>query len=109
MQHPPAADPAPLPDFAGRVIDLVDTIPSRRVLSYGDVAELLEAGGPRQVGQVMSRYGSSTCWWRVVRADGGLPPGHEVRALERHRAEGTALRGDRVDMARARWDGVGAG
>lgn len=106
--HSSAADSAPLPAFAGRVIDVVDSIPSGRVLSYGDVAELLEAGGPRQVGQVMSRYGSSTCWWRVVRADGSLPPGHEDRALAHHRAEGTPLRGGGIDMARARWDGVGA-
>lgn len=101
------ADPAPLPAFAARVIDLVDTIPSGRVLSYGDVAELLESGGPRQVGQVMSRYGSATHWWRVVRADGRLPPGHETDARERHRAEGTPLTRTGVDMRRARWDGVG--
>lgn len=108
MQHRPPTDPAPLPDYASRVLEVVDTIPPGRVLSYGDVAELLEAGGPRQVGQVMARYGGSTCWWRVIRADGGLPPGHEDRALRHHRAEGTALRGARVDMARARWDGVSA-
>lgn len=99
-------DPAPLPAFAGRVIELVDTIPSGRVLSYGDVAELLEYGGPRQVGQIMSRYGSSTKWWRVVRADGGLPACHEGEALQWHLAEGTPLAGGRVDMRRARWDGV---
>lgn len=103
----PEHDPAPLPAFAGRVIELVDTIPSGRVLSYGDVAELLEYGGPRQVGQVMSRYGSSTNWWRVVRADGGLPACHEGEALQHHLAEGTPLTGGRVDMRRARWDGVG--
>lgn len=88
------------------MIDLVDTIPSGRVLSYGDVAELLEYGGPRQVGQVMSRYGSATNWWRVVRADGRLPECHESEALERHLAEGTPLTRTRIDMRRARWDGV---
>jgi alkylated DNA nucleotide flippase Atl1 len=77
------------------------------VLSYGDVAELLEYGGPRQVGQVMSRYGSGTNWWRVVRADGHLPLCHEGEALVLHLAEGTPLAGRRVDMQRARWDGVG--
>ncbi|NLG22091.1 MAG: DNA-binding protein [Actinomycetales bacterium] len=105
--HPDPAEPAPLPAFAGRVIDLVDTIPSGRVLSYGDVAELLEYGGPRQVGQVMSRYGSATSWWRVVRADGRLPQGHEAEARARHLAEGTPLTSRGVDMRRARWDGVG--
>ena len=104
--HSFRADPAPLPTFAGRVIELVDSIPSGRVLSYGDVAELLEQGGPRQVGQVMSRYGSSTHWWRVVRADGGLPPRHEGEARDRLAAEGTPLTSRGVQMRAARWDGV---
>jgi alkylated DNA nucleotide flippase Atl1 len=57
----------------------------------------------------MSLYGGGVPWWRVVRADGALLPGHERRALERYRAEGTPLRtvGDayRLDLRRARWDG----
>ncbi len=104
--RPEPADPAPLPAFAERVIDLVDNIPSGRVLSYGDVAELLESGGPRQVGQVMARYGSSTHWWRVVRADGRFPPGLEEEARERHLTEETPLTGRGVRMRQARWDGV---
>jgi alkylated DNA nucleotide flippase Atl1 len=86
------------------------------VLTYGDVARLLGEGGPRQVGQVMARYGAAVPWWRVVRADGRLLPGHERRALERYRAEGTPLRegaapagrtGDwpRLDLRHARWAG----
>ncbi len=97
--------PAALSQFAEAVLDLVDLVPPGEVLSYGDVAELLERGGPRQVGQVLSRYGSSTCWWRVVLADGRLPPGHEDEARRRHTDEGTPTRGERVDMTRARWAG----
>jgi alkylated DNA nucleotide flippase Atl1 len=53
-------------------------------------------------------------WWRVVRADGVLLPGHELRALAHYRAEGTPLKEaaraseghlPRLDMRRARWDG----
>jgi alkylated DNA nucleotide flippase Atl1 len=99
-----------LPDFAEGVLDIVDRIPAGRVLSYGDVAELLGQGGPRQVGAVMSRYGSSVTWWRVIRASGEVPGGLLDEALARWRAEGTALvggavTGRRVDMTRARWDG----
>jgi alkylated DNA nucleotide flippase Atl1 len=99
-----------LPDFAEGVLDIVDRIPAGLVLSYGDVAELLGEGGPRQVGAVMSRYGSSVCWWRVIRASGEVPRGLQDEALARWRAEGTALAGGalagrRVDMSRARWDG----
>ena len=99
-----------LPDFAKAVLDIVDQIPAGMVLAYGDVAELLGHGGPRQVGSVMSRYGSSVTWWRVTRASGEAPQGLQDEALALWRMEGTALVGGalggrRVDMARARWDG----
>jgi alkylated DNA nucleotide flippase Atl1 len=97
-----------LPEYAAAVLDVVDRIPPGRVMTYGDVAEYLGAGGPRQVGQVMSRWGGAVAWWRVLRADGSPPPGHERRAVERYRDEGTPLRpgGHRVDLRQARWDGV---
>jgi alkylated DNA nucleotide flippase Atl1 len=104
------AGPESLPDFAEAVLDLVDQIPAGKVLAYSDVAELLGRGGPRQVGLVMSRYGSSVTWWRVIRASGEAPEGLLDEALAHWRAEGTALvrgvlAGRRVDMTRARWDG----
>lgn len=99
------------PDVVDAVLTIVDRIPAGKVLTYGDIAVLLEYGGPRQVGTVMSRHGSAVPWWRVVRA-GGLPPAcHEGRALEHYRRERMPLRGAtrgpdaswRVDMAAARW------
>jgi alkylated DNA nucleotide flippase Atl1 len=101
---------APLDEFASRVLDVVDSIPAGRVMSYGDIAEYLGAGmGPRQVGRVMSGYGGGVAWWRVIHADGTPAPGHDSRALEHYLAEGTPLRSARppvrVDMRRARWSG----
>jgi alkylated DNA nucleotide flippase Atl1 len=95
-------------EYAERVLEVVERIPSGRVMSYGDVAEYVGQGGPRQVGRVMSTWGGGVPWWRVIRADGGLLPGHERRALARYAEEGTPLRpgGLRVDMRRARWDGT---
>jgi alkylated DNA nucleotide flippase Atl1 len=110
----PAEDTDALPDYAERVLDVAERIPPGRVMTYGDVAEWLEEGGPRQVGRVMSLYGGAVPWWRVVRSDGVLLPGHELEALGHYRAEGTPLRqasrsGEghlpRLDMRRARWDG----
>lgn len=103
--------PENLPEFAEAVLDLVDQIPAGMVLAYGDIAELLGRGGPRQVGSVMSRYGSSVTWWRVIRASGEAAEGLQDEALAHWRAEGTALvggslAGRRVDMSRARWDGM---
>ncbi|MEV5612049.1 MGMT family protein [Streptomyces sp. NPDC052225] len=103
-----------LPAYAERVLEVAELIPPGRVMSYGDVAEWLEEGGPRQVGRVMALYGGAVPWWRVVRADGALLPGHELRALGHYREESTPLRDasraadghlPRLDMKRARWDG----
>ena len=98
-------------DFAERVLDVVERIPAGRVLSYGDIAELLGDGGPRRVGRVLARDGSAVPWWRVLRADGTHVDGIRERALDLLRAEGTAVRGaganGRVDMDRARWTPTG--
>ncbi len=90
-------------DFVEDVLALVERIPVGRVMTYGAIAEWLGRGGPRQVGAVMSRYGGGVPWHRVVAANGRVVPGHEAEALRRLRAEGTPLRGQRVDMARAAW------
>ena len=95
-------------DFADRVLDVVDAIPPGQVMSYGDIAEYLGQGGPRQVGRVMSLWGGGVAWWRVIHADGSFLPGHEREALAHYRQEGTPLRGTgpggglRVDMRKAR-------
>ena len=105
-------DSGELPEFAEAVLGIVDQIPAGMVLAYGDVAEMLGQGGPRQIGAVMSRYGSSVTWWRVIRTSGEAPEGLQDEALAHWREEGTALvrgalAGRRVDMRLARWDGEG--
>jgi len=97
-----------LPDYAERVLELVRAIPPGRVATYGDLAQLVGEGGPRQVGQVMSRYGSDVPWWRVLRAGGAPPQGHEESAWAHYVDEGTPLRGRpprdyRVELRAARW------
>ncbi|MFI0149456.1 MGMT family protein [Streptomyces lydicus] len=132
-------EPPEYPDYAERVLAVAELIPAGRVMTYGDVAEWLDddgqpedgpadAGGgpaappgggrvrvgPRQVGRAMALYGGAVPWWRVVRADGRLLPGSELRALAHYREEGTPLRDaaraaddhiPKIDMRRARWDG----
>jgi len=89
------------------VLDAVAAVPSGAVVTYGDVAALVGRGGPRQVGQVLARYGGGVPWHRVVRADGTPPSALRAEALVRLRAEGVALRadGEGVDLARCRWRG----
>lgn len=102
-------------DYAEAVLDLVDEIPAGRAMTYGTIAEVvgdrLEAldgrrrGGPRQVGQVLSRAGSGVPWWRVVNAAGSPPARHLGRALDLLADEGTPLSADgrRVALRRAIW------
>ena len=89
--------------YVEAVLRVVEQVPAGRVASYGDVAEAVGRGGPRQVGQVMALHGGAVCWWRVVRADGSPARGHERQALDLLRSEGTPLRGSRVVMGEARW------
>lgn len=99
-----------LPEYAAAVLDVVDLVPAGKVVTYGDVAEYLGRGGPRQVGAVMSRFGGAVAWWRVLRADGSPPQGLEREAIAHYRRERTPLRpgGAKVDLRAARWDGTPA-
>jgi alkylated DNA nucleotide flippase Atl1 len=91
-------------EYVEAVLSLVERIPLGRVTTYGALAEAVGRSGPRQVGRVMATYGGSVAWWRVVRADGSLPPSHDAEAREHYRAEGTPFRpSGRVDLVRAAW------
>lgn len=97
--------------FVEAVLDVVDSIPAGRVMTYGDIASVLGSRASRAVGQVMALSGSNVPWWRVIRASGLPPIGHEDRALEHYRREGTPIqvRSDgsyRVLLASARFDPV---
>ncbi len=82
-------------DHVEAVLTVVEQIPAGRVMTYGALADV--------VGTVLAHYGGGVPWHRVVTAGGRVPPGNEDEALRRLRAEGTPLRGDRVDVATALW------
>ena len=91
-------------EYVERVLSLVEQVPRGRVTTYGALADAVGAGGPRQVGRVMSQYGGSVPWWRVVRADGTLPLCHDGTARAHHLDEGTPFRPTgRVDLRAAMW------
>ena len=91
--------------YAASVLAVVDRIPRGTVMSYGDVAEYLGTGSGRGVGAVLSRHGHEVPWHRVVLSTGDPAPSAPEEALRLLRAEQVPMRGDRVDMRRARWDG----
>lgn len=95
-------------EYRELVLDVVEAIPPGRVMTYGDIAEVvgqvLRRGGPRQVGTVLRQMGGSVPWWRVVNAAGLPPAHHRSSALDRLRQEGCPLSSDgsRVALAAAR-------
>jgi alkylated DNA nucleotide flippase Atl1 len=88
-------DPAGRDSRAERVIKRVRAIPEGYVRTYGDI----DTGAPRLVGRILATT-QDLPWHRVVRADGTIPQGQPQRQLLI--AEGVPMRGDRVDLDRAR-------
>jgi methylated-DNA-protein-cysteine methyltransferase-like protein len=91
--------------FAQRVLACVDAIPPGRVMTYGDVAEFVGLRSARTVGRVLAGDGGSVPWHRVLRADGTLAEHLYTEQRQRLLAEGVRFVGDRVELARFRWDG----
>jgi len=97
------------PGYRERVYELVRRIPGGRVMTYGQLAEMLGEGyTARTVGFVMHAAGEDVPWHRVINAQGAcstgrvvLPPDKQQRMLE---AEGVMFdaRG-RCDLGRYRW------
>jgi methylated-DNA-protein-cysteine methyltransferase-like protein len=93
-----------------RVYTLVSRIPKGRVMTYGQIATLIENRvSPRAVGWAMHGCPRGVPWQRVVNASGGtstdrlpdMPPGLQRALLE---AEGVAFRANgTVDLALYRW------
>jgi alkylated DNA nucleotide flippase Atl1 len=101
-------DDAGWEEYVEHVLVLVEQVPPGRVTTYGLLAEAvgrrLGRGGPRLVGAVMAQFGGPVPWWRVVRADGTLPPSHGDEARQAYLEEATALRpSGAVDLRQALW------
>lgn len=88
-------------EYVEAVLSIVEQIPRGRVTTYGAIGEAVGIGA-RLVGNVMAGYGGPVPWWRVVRADGSLPPSHGDAARAAYLDEGTPLRASgKVDLTRA--------
>ena len=79
-----------------RIVACIRAIPAGFVRTYGDI----DPAAPRLVGHVLATTKEDLPWYRVVRADGSVPKGR--RQIARLRSEGVPIRGDRVDLRKAR-------
>ena len=93
-------------EYVERVLRCVERVPRGRVTTYGAIASVGDVGRRRPAPgrPVMSLHGGPVPWWRVVRADGSLPPSHDDEARQAYLEEGTPLRpSGKVDINRAFW------
>ncbi|MFZ2174638.1 MAG: MGMT family protein [Rhodococcus sp. (in: high G+C Gram-positive bacteria)] len=90
-----------------RVRELVASIPSGRVVTYGDIAAAAGLSSARTVGWIMRTDSADLPWHRVLGAS-GRPAAHLAhRQLATLELEGVPIRDGRVDLAvaRHRFDG----
>ena len=98
--------------YANEVLEIVAQIPPGKVLTYGDIAELIGRGSGRAVGAAMSRHGHEVAWQRVVLSSGHPEsgrPGRGDAAAEERRDPDWPRGGERVDLKAARWRGPETG
>ena len=97
------------PGYRERVFEIVRRIPPGRVMTYGQLAEILGEGyTARTVGFVMHSADQTVPWQRVINAQGAcstgrviVPPDLQQRMLE---SEGVAFNEKgRCDLGRYRW------
>lgn len=96
-----------------RIYDAVRSIPRGAVATYGQIAAIARASGPRQVGYALHNLpdGSGVPWYRVINAQGRVSPRSEPGSEGMQRvlleAEGVVFdaRG-RVATDEFWWDGV---
>ena|SRR5712691_6210690 len=66
-------------DYRERVYRIVRSIPRGRVMTYGQLAEILGEGyTPRTIGFVMHASNDKTPWHRVINAQGACSTGRVV-------------------------------
>ena len=80
-----------------RILARVRAIPPGFVRTYGEI----DSAAPRMVGRLLATTHEALPWQRVVRADGSVPKGADQLALLRR--ERVPMRGERVDLAAARY------
>ncbi|MCS7479692.1 MGMT family protein [Umezawaea endophytica] len=87
-----------------QIRDVVRKIPSGRVATYGDVADLSRAPSPRLVGQVLNHDGHDVPWHRVLRANGTCAPHIAEEQLQRLAAEGVLSNDGKINLHTYRWE-----
>jgi methylated-DNA-protein-cysteine methyltransferase-like protein len=94
-----------------RIYTAVRRVPRGRVATYGQIAEIARASGPRQVGYALSALPANARvpWHRIVNAAGRVSlrssPGADSLQRALLEAEGVAFGANgRIPLGRFRWE-----
>lgn len=79
------------PSAVQQIFNVITSIPSGRVTTYGLIADLVDGATVRSVGHALKTDGHGAPWWRVVNAKGRPAPGAEKSAHQHFVDEGTPL------------------
>jgi methylated-DNA-protein-cysteine methyltransferase-like protein len=96
-------------NYRERVFEIVRQIPSGRVMTYGQIAEILgENYTPRTVGFVMNSATEDVPWQRVINAQGACSTGHIILPVNLQQqmleSEGVVFNEkQRCDLKKYRW------
>ena len=98
-------------DVYARIFSAVKRVPASCVATYGQIAEIARASGPRQIGYALHslKEGSGVPWHRVINAKGEVSPrsGSDSHELQRILLEAEGIEFDargRVVLERFRWE-----
>jgi len=100
-------------NYRERVFEIVRQIPSGRVMTYGQIAEILgENYTPRTVGFVMNSATEDVPWQRVINAQGACSTGHIILPVNLQQqmleSEGVIFNEKgRCDLKKYRWQPEG--
>lgn len=96
-------------NYRERVYQIVRQIPAGRVMTYGQIAEILGAGyDARTIGYAMHSAPEDVAWQRVINAQGGCSTGRVVLPANKQQmlleAEGVEFNDkQRCNLERYRW------
>jgi methylated-DNA-protein-cysteine methyltransferase-like protein len=96
VKRKPEVDPSHHQERIAGIVARIRQIPKGSVRTYGQI----DPEAPSLVGRVLATTQEKLPWQRVIRADGSIPKGQRQRALLL--GEGVPMRGERVDLVRAR-------
>ncbi|MDX1418029.1 MAG: MGMT family protein [Candidatus Promineifilaceae bacterium] len=115
----PYTSPPDQQDYYEQVWDLVRQVPPGKVVTYGQIAQLLlpplgidlqeyKAYGPRWVGGAMAACSDDVPWQRVINSQGKISarPGAE-RQRQLLEEEGIMFAKDKIDLKVYMWRGPG--